>query len=139
MRGYPILLSPFFDFYLIVGINSNAGQMRDAENLAVARKLREVAADGNGDFSADSRIDFIEHERGNRIDPRKQRFEREHDARQFAAGGNPRKRQQSGAGIRANEKFNIIHAVGAAPLLNAVALFFGNADGKTRALHAEIF
>ena len=74
------MLNAFFNLNLIIGINSNARKVRNTENLAARGKVFQMASDRDGDFPADSRIDFVEYERRHRIDAGKYRFERKHNA-----------------------------------------------------------
>ena len=51
----------FFYDHMIIGTNRNRRKVGNADDLAVLRQVVQVRGDRQGDFSSDSRIDFVKH------------------------------------------------------------------------------
>ena len=79
---------------------SDLRQVRDANHLMIAPQRLHLRADSMRDFAADVRVDLVEDEQRNRIVRGERGFDRQHQARDFAAGRDHAQRFQRFARIR---------------------------------------
>ena len=72
---------------MVVGEGGDLRQMGDAEHLTATGECRELSPDDFRDRAADPGIDLVENH-GRRVDLfESHRLDRQHDARELAAGG----------------------------------------------------
>src|SRR5207302_8242794 len=69
-------------------------QVGHAQDLVTARDLREPPAHRLGGAPADARIDLVEDQRPRAVVAAAERFQRQADPRQLAAGGDPGERSE---------------------------------------------
>ncbi len=107
-------------------------EMGDAEDLVGSAEAPHFCADGMGDLAADIGVDFVEDEQGNAVLGREGAFDGEHDAGDFAAGGDELEGLGGLAGIRGEEELGGFAAEG--------GRFFGGmkGDGEFGFLEAEV-
>src|SRR5258708_26082468 len=79
----------------------------------IVRDRTHGLANLKGDASADVGVDFVEEERRNTVEPRENRLEGEHDARQFSATRHACQRTLVVAGIQRYAELDGLRAVGA--------------------------
>ena len=82
-------------------------QMRDAEHLPLLRDLPHLLAHRIGGLAADVRIHLVEHQHGDLVLGREHGLERQHDARQFAEGGDGAQRAGGLAGVGGELEFDV--------------------------------
>ena len=75
-------------------------QMRHAQHLVFFGRSRHFLAHDAADFSADIGVHLVEHEHRDVVEIRENGLQRQHHAREFAAGGYAGQRQGRLAGIR---------------------------------------
>ena len=75
------------DAEMALGLRRDLRRMGDGENLDAGCEPRQPLADRLGDRAADARIDLVEDQRRRRAAIGKHDFQRQHEAREFAAGG----------------------------------------------------
>src|SRR5579885_1699416 len=132
-----------------IGEGSDLRQVRDANDLVIARKLPELLAHDLTAAPADTSIDLIKDEGGRGISISEDGFEREHEARSLAAGSNLRERLEGFAGVGRDEKLHAVNArqvagvilFGLAVEAGGNALLIGNLhnlDQEAGAAHIEI-
>src|SRR2546428_143285 len=114
-------------------------QMGDAEYLARAAELRELAADGLRDGAADAGIDLVEDEGGAVLLGGREGLQGEHDPRELAARGDPGERPRLLAGVGREEELDLVPALGPerSPLAEADREA-GVLKGERRELAGEI-
>ncbi len=81
-----LVVGAFFDMKMRLAFARNLRQMRDADNLMRVTDLLEFFPDDFRDFAADAGVNFVEDHHRHAIRRAKQRFQRKHHARNFAAG-----------------------------------------------------
>lgn len=101
------------DDEVVGGLCGDLGEMADAEHLAIASEFLHFCADGMGDFAADIGVDFVEHEESDGVLRGEGGFDGEHDAGDFAAGGDGAQGLLGFAGVWGKEELCGFHAVGA--------------------------
>ena len=77
----------------------NLRQVRDAEDLEALAERAQLLAHHRRDPPADAGVDLVEDERLARLVGRGQRLQRQHHARQLAAGHDARQRPESSPGL----------------------------------------
>ncbi len=102
----------FADDVLRGGGGGDLREVRDAEHLMAFAKGTHFRGDGVGDFAADVGVDFIEHEQRNSVLRGERGFDGEHDAGDFAAGGDGFERLRGFARIRREEELDALEAAG---------------------------
>ena len=85
-------------------------QVGDAQHLATLPELLQQAAHGFRHRAADAGIDFVEDQRRHRRGRRGDDGDRERNAREFAAGGDPRQRLDRHAGMRRDHELGLLVA-----------------------------
>src|SRR5258708_15792574 len=88
-------------------------QMRDGEDLMIVRDTAHRLAHWKRHASANARVDFVEDERRDAIEPRENRLESEHDTRQFSAARHACQRTLVVAGIQRYAKLDRLRALSA--------------------------
>jgi len=86
-------------------------QVRDTKHLVALTEHRKLAPDSRADFTADVCVHFIKHEQRRGVGLREDGLEREHHARDFAAGGDFAQWQRLLTRVGSKENFNLAVAV----------------------------
>ena len=89
------------DAVVRVALRGDLRQVGHAQHLALRAERAQFLADDLGDGAADAGIDFVEHHRRHGIQAERGDFDRQRDARQFAARGDlAQRRAAAGRGWR---------------------------------------
>ncbi len=95
-----------------VGVGGDGGEVGDAEDLMVAGDVAHLLSDHLGGFAADIGIDFIEDEDGHLILGGEDGLEGEHDAGEFAAGGDGAEGASGFTGVGCEQELALVEAGG---------------------------
>ena len=114
----------FFDGEVAVGEGGDLGEVGDAEDLVDAGEGAELFADDGAHAAADVGVDFVEDEDGDAVGLGEDGFEGEHDAGEFAAGGDAAEGTGRLAGVGGDEEFDGFEAGGGGEVLR------GEGEGK---------
>ena len=95
-----------------VGMGRDLREVRDAQHLVAAGQRPQAAPDRVGAAPADARVHLVEHEGRRRVRLGEDLLDRQRDARQLAAGGDPGERAERLAGIRGEAIDDLVHAGG---------------------------
>ena len=89
-------------------------RMGHGQHLHARGEPREALADGVGDRAADARVDLVEDQRRRRAAIGEHDFQRQHEAREFAARGDLHQRPRPRARIGLHPEFDAVDALGPA-------------------------
>jgi hypothetical protein len=95
-----------------VGVGGDGGEVGDAEELMIAGDVAHLLSDHLGGFAADIGIDFIEDEDGHLILGGEDGLEGEHDAGEFAAGGDGAEGTRGFTGVGCKQEFALVESGG---------------------------
>ncbi len=91
---------------------ATCGAWGDGQHLYLRGKSCQTLADRIGDGAADTRVDLVEDERRRRTAIGEHDFQRQHEACEFAAGGDFHQRTRPAAGIGLDPELDLIDPVG---------------------------
>ena len=98
---------------MAAGAGSHLRRMGHGQHLHALRQARQALADGIGDRAAHAGIDLVEHQSRGRAAIGQCHFQRQHEARQFAARCHFHQRTGAGAGIGRHPEFDAVDAIAA--------------------------
>ena len=135
----------FFDVQVLSAIDGQLRQVGDAQHLVAAPEHLQFLADDAANTPADALVDLIENQGGNVVGLGQHVFERQHQARGLAAGGDLDQRLEAFAGVGGNQEFDAFQAgrgEGDAPAIRQrrtlrVGLVL-EIDLETRSGHAQV-
>ena len=108
-RKGPPSLRPFEHTHVMVGMRSDLGQVRHADDLLSAGKVGELATDCPPHVAADANVNLVQNQAAN-VRVGENRLDGQRDAGHLAAGGNPGQRTRRLALVRRNQNFDFVAA-----------------------------
>src|SRR5437763_15179423 len=97
---------------MTIGVAGDLWEVRDAQYLVTGGELAELAADDRAESAADVGVDFVEDQDRDTIALRQHALQRQHDARELAAGGDLAEGLGSESGISLNDEFQGVETGG---------------------------
>ena len=95
---------------MLACFGGDLGEVGDGDNLHVVGHAAHDGADGNGDVAGNAAVDFVENDCGKQATTGYKRFDGEHEAREFTAGGNVGKGTRCAALVGIEKKANSVVA-----------------------------
>jgi hypothetical protein len=90
---------------------ASCGQVGDREHLMVIGHAAQGLTDHQPDPSADPGVHLVEDQRGHTVEPGEDRLQREHHARQLAAGGDTRQGTRIVPDVERHLELDVLRAV----------------------------
>lgn len=112
-----------------VGAGCDLGEVADGENLSVCGEGLHFLADAASGLAGDAGVNLVEDEGGDGVGAVEECLEAEHDAGEFAAGGDFAQGAKGFAGVGAEEEFDLFEAVGAGAAAASVGQFEAESVG----------
>ena len=98
---------------MLIGKCSDLRQVRDHDDLRLTGQTRQPSTHFNGDFAANSGVDFVKHKRGDAVAVGKDHLNGQHDSGQLTTRGATPQRPEIATRMGAQQKRDGIGAVGA--------------------------